>query len=93
MNREDRRKLDQLTRFQIETVLAYEYVGRNKQAAATLLHISYYCVNQDLQFVKAKTGLNPHKPDEMDRLVEMILNRRKECFGGRYAQPYERHFG
>lgn len=88
----ERAGIDKLSRFQIETLLAYDYVGRNKPATAHLLHISYYCVCQDLLYVRVKTGLNPVVKEDCDRLVEIINEIRKEK-DGRDTLPLEVFFG
>ena len=92
ISKQDRQGIDKLTRFQIETLLAYDYVGRNKPATAALLHISYYCVCQDLLYVRMKTGLNPVVKEDCDKLVSIIKTIGKEKNAGN-PLPIEKFFG
>lgn len=81
--RMEEKLINSLTRFEIETLLAYDYVGRQMDAAGALLHISYHCVHRDLYQVRKKTGLNPTVKDECDTLLAAIENKRKEMDNGR----------
>lgn len=77
-----RETVDKMTRFQVESVLAYAYVGYSVSAAAKLMHISYYSLNNDLIFVKEKTGLDPKNEADCNTLLAMIEEVRKEEMDG-----------
>jgi hypothetical protein len=71
-----------LTRFQIESILAYAYVGYAVSPASKLLHISYCSLNNDLIYAKANTGLDPKNRGDCNILITMIEEVRKEEMHG-----------
>lgn len=77
-----RETVNKMTRFQVESVLAYAYVGYSISAAAKLTHISYYSLNNDLIYVKEKTGLDPKNETDCNTLLAMIEEVRKEEMNG-----------
>lgn len=78
-----KRTIDKLTRFQIESILAYEYVGRSAEAAAELMRIGRSSIYQDFYVVSERTGLNPLNELDLVELLKAIHDERKGKMGDR----------
>lgn len=78
-----KRTIDILTRFQIESILAYEYVGRSAEAAAELMRMGRSSIYQDFYVVSERTGLNPLNEIDLIQLLQCIESERKEKMGDR----------
>lgn len=74
--------VEKLDRFGIEAIYAFEMAGHSTANAATLMHISPSAMYNDLATVKAKTGLNPYKPEQFKELYEALEETRKEKMHG-----------
>lgn len=74
--------IEKLDRFGIEAIYAFEMAGHSTVNAATLMHISPSAMYNDLATVKAKTGLNPYKPEQFKELYEALEETRKEKMHG-----------
>ena len=74
--------IEKLDRFGIEAIYAFVIAGYSTANAATLMHISPSAMYNDLATVKAKTGLNPYKPEQLKELYDALEETRKEKMHG-----------